>query len=621
VNQNRAVGPTVLALAIAGAAYGAFWVVLPSLEAASRRVDRDASVYLERARRLLHQYNANLDYQALLVGSLRDLGVDAEVPEELSDDGASVYEDSHTALWASYPPMDWSDSPHEATTNYGDIDGQIRKGVEGRKQLIQDNADLLSEAADEIDEALAVSDGGVNARSNAEGNRLKGIIQYYEGLALRLQSGLVRNEAQSVRRDLADLAGRVEALKQSLTVLDDSGIDTLIATVQEEYSRKEQDVRQREREATALGDRITELKRRIEAARERRDKARRTFDQLREIGIDFTDPNGAAEFAARITEQDRVYREAVREMESLVAGSYPYAQIDATGDYIRGRYLENGSPTNLTVEPGLKHYEAERAVADAVLERMRFALDGSRDDVAGLEQLRADLMQRQKDAQNRVASLKPQAAEIFEDLLALEEEAAGLEEQAIAKLSASAKTSQNAASLVGDWVNDARNRTQSMSPQKAEQSAFSPRTKAAWMAGHIAAQGADAKLVLAWIYYDRFLSASRDAELFATLPAELGLQDADAQAELEAAAEAREAGVEAISEVHAILQRAHRDADKQWTFVAEDAGAKYLLALFGDQSYAADAIEAYREALKGRENEPYVQRLAARLKQLESRQP
>ena len=55
------------------------------------------------------------------------------------------------------------------------------------------------------------------------------------------------------------------------------------------------------------------------------------------------------------------------------------------------------------------------------------------------------------------------------------------------------------------------------------------------------------------------------------------------------------------------------------TFVAQDAGAKYLLALFGDEAYVADAIETYREALKGREDEPYVRRLAARLKQLEAR--
>ena len=43
------------------------------------------------------------------------------------------------------------------------------------------------------------------------------------------------------------------------------------------------------------------------------------------------------------------------------------------------------------------------------------------------------------------------------------------------------------------------------------------------------------------------------------------------------------------------------------------------MVLFGDQAYLADAVEAYREALKGREDELYVQRLAARLRQLEAR--
>jgi len=44
-----------------------------------------------------------------------------------------------------------------------------------------------------------------------------------------------------------------------------------------------------------------------------------------------------------------------------------------------------------------------------------------------------------------------------------------------------------------------------------------------------------------------------------------------------------------------------------------------LLSLFGQADYAKDSIEAYRAALKGRETDKHVERLAARLKRLESR--
>jgi len=609
------------ALVVAAVVFAAAWYLMPSLEASSRRADREAAVHVERARRLLHQYDANLDYQALLVTTLRDLGVEADNPEDLTEDGAVIYEDSHTKLWDSYKPTDGMDPPIVARANYSDIDAQIREGVQAREQLIRENDDLLSEAAQEIDQALSVSSGDADAPSRAEAIRLKSIVEYYEGLALRLQAGLVRNEAQDVRRELAELAGRVGALKHSQTILDNSGIDDRIVAIREQLAMTTGDIHRREGEVTALDGKIGELEQRIAAAKDRRDKARRALDQLRARGIDFSDANGPADFAARITEQDRVYREAVREMESLVAGSYPYAKIDDTGDFVRGRYLENGSPANLTIEPGLTHYQHEREVAAAELERARTGLEGLQDGVDWLNQLRERLVVQQREAQDQVASLKPDATEIFDSLLALEEEAEGLEDKALDKLTASARTARDAAAQADNWKNDASVETQSLSPEKMERSAFAPRMKSGWMTGHIAAQGADADLAKAWVYYDRYVSAQQNAELFASLPVEFDLKDADADTERELADEARDAGVEAITEAHDILQKAHREADRQWTFVAEDAGAKYLLALFGDDTYLADAIEAYREALKGRMDEPYVQRLAARLRQLETRQP
>jgi hypothetical protein len=69
-----------------------------------------------------------------------------------------------------------------------------------------------------------------------------------------------------------------------------------------------------------------------------------------------------------------------------------------------------------------------------------------------------------------------------------------------------------------------------------------------------------------------------------------------------------------------VLKNAHGKTEKHWTIAAQAAGTTYLLALFGQTDYVADAVEGYRNALKGRETEKYTEKLAARLKRLESRQ-
>ncbi len=616
MKQERAIG---ISLVAALALSGGVWVMLPSLEAAPQRVEREAGVHIERARRLFHQYNANLGYQSLLVDTLRDMGVDASEWQDASDDAADIYQEAHTELWESYTPTNWSDAPRKANTNYGNIDGQIGTGVRVRTQLIASNDRLLKDAAFEVDAALSVTSGGVDGRSHAEATRLKAVIQYYQGLSLRLQASVKRNEAEVYRRELADAAGRVEALNIAQSLLENSDIDAQIATLTTQVDEGARDIREREAAINALNEKIADLQGRIAAAEARRDKARRSLDKIREAGIDFSDVNGPATFAAHVTEQDRVYREAVREMESLRAGSYPYAQIDATGDYVHGSYLENGSAQNLTIEPGLTHYQNARDIAAAELDKARDSIDGLQEGVDQLGAMRQTIVRQQEEARDQVAAIRPESAEILDDLVATEDEATALESEAIAKFTASARTSRNAASLVAAWVSDAREKTQALPQEKQEPSGVYARTKAGWMGGHIAAQGADAELAKAWIHYDQYLAATQNAVLFSWLPAELGLADADAEEEAEIATEARDGAVEAVEAVHNVLERAHRTADRHWTMVAQAAGATYILALLGDESYVADAIDSYREALKGRETDAFVQRLASRLRQLESR--
>ena len=93
----------------------------------------------------------------------------------------------------------------------------------------------------------------------------------------------------------------------------------------------------------------------------------------------------------------------------------------------------------------------------------------------------------------------------------------------------------------------------------------------------------------------------------------------DVQAQREKAAQAQDAGLVNVQQAVERLQRSHSDADRHWTFVAQEAGTTYLLALLGLKEYERKTIEGYRAALQGREDAGYTRRIAARLRNLESR--
>jgi hypothetical protein len=138
------------------------------------------------------------------------------------------------------------------------------------------------------------------------------------------------------------------------------------------------------------------------------------------------------------------------------------------------------------------------------------------------------------------------------------------------------------------------------------------------MGGHITAQAADARMVMAWIHYDRYLTHTYNARIIGTLPDSIRLTDASADDELAMATEARDAGSALTQQASKSLEKAYKDAERHWTLVAQQADATYLLALFGDAAYIDDAIAGYRNAIKGREDRPYVKKIADRLKRLEN---
>ena len=613
---------TAIAFAATIGVCGIAWFYLPSLQVSQRKVDAEASLHLERARRLLHRYSADLAYRALVLNQLRDADVDVDIADSqaLVEDAGDEYQERHTELWTAFAPNDWEqDPPRSVKPSYGNVAGQIRDGIKGRAALVAENGKLLKEALSEIEEALAVTSGSASANSHFEAGRLKGVIQYHRGLAERVRAGLKRAEAEGYRRRLVRLANRGVEWASSKTLVADSGIDDQIRRVNEKAAQAEGELNDDRKALAALNSTIGDLEKRLNAAQSRADQARAAMEKLERDGVDFSDPKGAETFGRRLTEQDSSYREALREVQSLEAGRLPKADIDASGDFLKGRYLENGSATNLTIEHGLAHYRNERVVLAAKVEGEQKGVADFRSDLSRIEGIKSANEAAQTDAAQRIAETAPLAAEAYDELNRVESEAEVVEDAALKLLDQSVSASQQAAGGVDTWTGDAGKRTQNLKPEAKERSAYNARENDGWMAGHIAAQAADARLAKAWIHYDRFVAASQNADVLALVTKTLGLKEADPESERTKAAEARQAGIDEVTKAIEVLQKAHGKTDKHWTFVAQAAGTTYLLALFGQTDYVADAVEGYRNALKNRETEKYTEKLAARLKRLESR--
>ena len=600
---------------------GVGWLLVPSLQDPQRRVDAAAAEQVERARRLLHRYNADLTHKSLLLDQLLEVDIDVEVedPEALAETLADEYQEEHEVAWDAYQPVDWMDGPQEARANYGNIVGQIRGGIEARTELLEENEQWLEEALVAVGAALAITEGDASSRAHAEANHLKGIIQFHLGLAQWMQADARRQEAEPYRGELLARAGRVAQLHSAQTLVADSGIDGGIRNLQERAAEAEGALRERRQAHAALGETIASLEDRLSVAQSRAAEAAAAVDRLKATGADLSDPDGADAFARAFAEQDRVYRGAVREIQTLQAGTFPLAQIDRSGDFLTGSYVEDGSSKDLTVEHGLAHYRNEQRVLAAQIRVEEEALEDFRSAIGRLKGMRDGFQVEQDRAARQIPEAIAAAAVAFDELSRIESEAFAIEEETLELLDRAARTSKQAADGARDATNAARERTQSLSPETKERSAFAQRLGNTSIGGHIRAQIADARLAKAWVYHQRHTAHARNAAILAEVAEPLQLKEADIESEQAKAEEAHDAGVEEINLAVAELEKVYRDAGRHWTLVAQEAGAIYMLALFGHPSYTEDAIEAYRSAVRGREEQAAAAPFVSRLDRLENR--
>jgi len=612
---------SAMALMAAVVILGVVFFVLPGLEGPARKVDARAALHVERARRLLQQFDFGLEYKVALLGRLSEADVDVELEdaEGLADAAADEYQRIHSENWERFQPTDWSaEPPRTLRASYGNVAGQIATGVEGRDGLLAANGELLEDALAEVNQALAVSVGDASGRAHAEANRLKAVVLFHQGLSDRLRAGIVRQVAEPQRARLVALLSQAAERSANEALVSTSGVEAHIADLRGRLSTAEQGRRVQERRQSELDATIRSFEERIAAAELTRQAARDEMFRLQAQGLDLADPRASEAFRDALLEQDRRYREADREAQLLRVGSFPKAELLPAGDVLQGRFVEDGQTSTLTVSPGLDHFLGERAVLIASMESTSEAITGLSADLERLQQMRETFVQRQEQAVHRAGQILEEVKAVCGEMEGIDEEADELEEAALELFDQSAAAAQQASQAVGLWIREAQGRTQDLTPAAKDRSAYTVRQDDGWMGGFCTAQVAHARLAQAHVYFARYAARSRYAALLARATEVLELPDVDASAEKGRSEEAREAGVARLSDAISQLEKAHRDTGRHWTLVAQEAAALQLIASFDHEDVRDQAIAAYRSALKGRENEPYAAPFLAVLSRLEN---
>ncbi|MGD2108509.1 MAG: hypothetical protein PVI86_03865 [Phycisphaerae bacterium] len=613
MNKNLTAGIVCAAVVVL---YAIGWTMLPSLQRAARGVDRDASVQVERARRLLHQYDPRLAYKAVLTDDLVDLGFELD-PDEVSEDLADEYQQARDELWGAYEPQDRvGDETRPARPGTGNFARQIDEGMRGQDRLVEENDALLDAALTAVEQALAINQGDESSRFHAEATRLKSTILYQKGMAARVRAQLYRRLGTGYRRELIALASEATESVAARDLIAASNIDIEIEKLRQQGADIERLVAQNEETLRRVDGRIATLEEQLAAASARRDQGDAARRKHQSDGIDFTDPNGPERYREQAKSLSSAFRAADRETKQLMYGSYPNAEIDASQDYVSGRYVEGGSSTGLTTRRGLVHERNDRAVLHAKLDGLRRGAEAVRAEIGRLETMRQAYAAAETEAARRIKDDAQDATDVYEELNRIDSEAFAIEDNALELLGNAAEEAERAAEYTSRWLREGRDRADGASP---DASPFAAQANARWMTGFVTAQIADACLAKAWVYYDRYNAYSSNAKVLTTIAGTLGLDEADSTAEQEKAQDAHDRGVEEIAEAMNALESAHGEAGRHWTITAQAAGTAYLMALFGHDDYVADAVEGYRKALQGREDADVAKVFAARLSRLEQR--
>jgi hypothetical protein len=579
----------------------AAFMFVPALQSSDRRSGSTAAEHTERGRRLLDSFSPALVRTGSILDLMKAQDVDVNVVDG-SDAAAAIFEQLISRQWEAFG---WS---VRRPTSLGE-------GVAERDQMLAQNLAVLKDAMVEARAALAASPDFGDA------HRLKGAILLQQAEGKLVRAAAERGRTVALHGLLQSLATEIRAAEKATTRVADSQVAAKITERKEAATALETAIAADRATIAELDTKISELEGRLADAQQRADAAREELDRLRSQGVDYSNPNGSEAFAIAYGAADQSYREASREAQRLLRGDLAKATIDRTGDYLTGKYEEDGAET-LSLEFGLDHYKDRRSVAQIALNTREADLAETRTNIASLEALQARFQADQAAAAEAMAAARRRATEHYEALQTHLAAAGEIEESALSDLRDAAASFRTSAGNVSTRARASAEKASALSPEAKSRSAHEAARQTGWIGGYVAAQTADAQLATAWVHYQQMQAYRRLAQLWAEDAATLSLSDGESADAAARATEAQQNGLAALGDAMNTIQTAHRDTGQHWTIAAQAAGAAYLAYMLeapDADSYRRDALEGYRNAVAGRDGEPYVAKLEERIRQLEKR--
>ena len=603
------------------AGLGAAAVIVPRQQAPRLQAEGEIQVHLEKGRRLLAQYDSHLSIESSYRAAFGEeaFGLDADRLDELVDDPdldltglasdalrsyANRPEIKNMAraddefLKLRYGEANWRQHKDPAPPSRVNGAAMIDRGNAEYEKGLAGNARLLDRALSEVNVALAVSFGDYSARQHGAANRLAGVIHSEQGLAVSRRLRLLRGELADRRFAMKRRQSEIVKILQDQDLVAGSEIDARIADARSEAAKMAATVTEQEAIVARLQDKVEDLEQGVDAAMGRSAAARETMETLEDMGVDLSAPGGFAEFKRTYEQQAENYRQALTEAHVLQHGTLKNAMIDETGDYLRGRYIPVQQGRDIELQHGLEHYQHDLERSQVELEKMEEAAARLEESVENLRGLKRNLEERAQLARDAAATRTTQLETDFEGFAELEERIAEAEDEAIGLFEKAIQSFTTAAR----GVSADENLAQAGRPSDPQRQAYHYSHLAGnqgWLKGQLAAQQADAELLIGIVLIGKYQNAKADVE-------DLG-KSALAQDQVEAwretIDETKPAAVERVeSAIDGLTNKAKKlIGDGNWTVAAEIGAAYYLLSLLDVPLAAETAVEWYKLAVEGRE--------------------
>ncbi|MCG3136973.1 MAG: hypothetical protein HJJLKODD_00814 [Phycisphaerae bacterium] len=596
--------------------------VTANIQAPRISAHQQALEHVERARRLLAQYNAQMNLDESLRGVVPaesfKLESDAltallETPELEEQGSVLLKEYSQLAeikelpqaeqelLTLAYGPEKAGEQASQPPAQRVSGSAMISKGLSEYEAHLKKNEKLLTDALAEVELALTITAGDYSTNQLAVANRLKGIILYHQGLAQSRLATLMRKELADRRFVLLDLARMDLAVLADQKLVEQSGIAGRITQAQQLQSEVQEALTRQQATVAALQGQASELQTKLEAANGRAATAREAMETLQDVGVDLTDPNGFSTFRQSYEEQATQYRVALAEAHVLEFGTLANAVIDFTGDYLHGEYVPIIADRGIEFQTGLVHKQQELEIAQAELDKMTEAVARAEESVQSLKEHQRNLEDRVKIATDYDAQKRQQITETYASLKSYAETITPVEEKAISTLQKSASTFKTAVSGVSAEESESTDAAAKVAPERQAYHYSQVAGNQGWLKALLAAQQADAELRIAYVKVRQYQDMSDQARQLQPLAVVVPEVTADITAWQTATSELQAATQKDVETTIEALTRAHQALrEGNWTIAAQLGAAHYLLAMLGEPMATEKALAWYDAALENR---------------------